>query len=145
MVHRLSVPLVRHQLPFVVDLASGQHPVDHADQLAWRQDQRPLVCVVPGVTVLLLVKGFEVRVPHTDPLGRFDEVIPQVDVARPRRRSDVGIKVPRLMGTPRESGIFSQGIFRGEPLHGANFGQQVRAVGPHQCQARWSESAGRPG
>ncbi|SMC06988.1 hypothetical protein SAMN00768000_3143 [Sulfobacillus thermosulfidooxidans DSM 9293] len=43
MANQLSIPLVRHQLPFVVDLAPGQHPVDHADQLACRQDQRPLM------------------------------------------------------------------------------------------------------
>jgi hypothetical protein len=64
--NRLSVPLVRHHLPFVEDLAPGQHPVDDADPLACRQDQRPLMRVVRGFVVLLLEKGFELRVPHPD-------------------------------------------------------------------------------
>ncbi len=128
MANQLSIPLVRHQLPFVVDLAPGQHPVDHADPLACRQDQRPLMRVVRGFVVLLLVKGFELRVPHPDPLRRFDEVVPQIDVPRPRQRTDVGIKIPRLMRAPGQPRIFGQGIFRRKSFDGTDFGQEARAI-----------------
>lgn len=38
---------VRDPLPVVAEVASGQYPVDHADSLTCREDQRLLMRVVP--------------------------------------------------------------------------------------------------
>lgn len=141
MAYRATV--LRSESPSIIKLTSGQQPEDHAGQLACRQHQRPLVRVVGGPTVLADVKRFKSRVAHTNPVGRFDQVIPQIGIPRPRQRSIFGVQRPRLVGTPSQPRIFREGIVRGEPGNGADFGHNPGPV--HGPDARYRGDGLRDG
>ena len=126
MAYRATV--LRSESPSIIQLTSGQQPEDHAGQLACRQHQRPLMRVMGSPTVLADVKRFESRVAHTNPVGGFDQVIPQIGIARPRQRPIVGVKRPRLMGTPSQPRIFGQRFVGWEPGDGTDFGHDPGPV-----------------
>ncbi len=121
-------PVLRSESPSIIKLTSGQHSKDHAGQLACCQRQRPLVRVVGDPTVLADVKRFKIRVAHTNTVGRFDQVIPQIGIPRPRQRSIFGVQRPRLVITPSQPRIFREGIVRGEPGNEADFGRNPGPV-----------------
>ncbi len=119
--------VLRTKSPSIIKLTSGQQPVDHAGQLACGQHQRPLVGVVGSAAIFADVKGFEFRVAHTNPVGRLDQVIPQVGITRPRQRSIIRVERARLMSTPRQTRIFGDRIVGREPAYGPNFGHDARS------------------
>ena len=77
---------LRTESPSVVEWISGEQPEDHADQFACCQHQRAFMLVVNGSFELSGVKRVKFRVAHTNPASRFDQVIPQIGIARPRER-----------------------------------------------------------
>lgn len=80
---------LRTESPSVVEWISGEQPEDHAGQFACCQHQRAFMLVVNGSFELSGVKRVKFRVAHTNPVSRFDQVIPQIGITRPRQNGPI--------------------------------------------------------
>ncbi len=76
MAYRTTV--LRSESPSIIQLILGQQPVDHPGQFPGCQHQHPFMRVVGGVAVFVNVERFKFRVAQTNPVSRFDQVLPQV-------------------------------------------------------------------